>query len=117
MTDRPSFDFGSFQKALAATVSARGVTWKQVSEATGVSQSTLSRMARDRQPDAESLTALAAWSGLNPIDFYAGGGGAPEPLALVGKLLREDPNLDRQGADALEAMLQAAYAQLRRGRD
>ena len=116
MTDRASFDFESFQKALATTVAVRNVTWKQLSVETGVSQSTLSRMARGRQPDAESLTALAAWSGLNPINFYARTGGPPEPLALVGKLLREDPNLDRQGADTLEAMLQAAYAQLRRGR-
>lgn len=115
MIDRPAFDFGSFYKTLVATVGVRNVTWKQVSEVTGVSQSTLSRMARGRQPDAESLTALAAWSGLNPTDFYAGGRRGPEPLAIVGKLLREDPNLDRQSADALEAMLQAAYAQLRRG--
>ena len=37
-----------------------------------------------------------------------------EPLALVGKLLREDKNLDAQGADALEAIIHAAYNQLRR---
>ena len=115
MSGRPAFDFGSFYKALVATVVARDVTWKDVSEATGVSQSTLSRMARGRQPDAESLTALAAWSGVSPTEFYAGRQRAPEPLAMVGKLLREDPSLDRQSADALEAMLQAAYAQLRRG--
>lgn len=108
------FDFPSFYKALVATAAARKVNWKQVSEATGVSQSTLSRMGRGRQPDAESLTALAAWSGLSPTDFYTGARGAPEPMALVGKLLREDPNLDSQSADALEAMLRAAYDRLRR---
>lgn len=114
MTDKPTFDFRSFYKALVATVVARGANWKQVSEATGVSQSTLSRMARDRQPDAESLTALSAWSGLNPVDFARGPRGRPEPMALVGKLLREDPNLDRQSAEALEAMLRAAYERLRK---
>lgn len=114
MTDQATFDFGSFYKALAATVAARALTWKQVSDETRVSQSTLSRMGKGRQPDAESLTALAAWSGLNPAEFYSGARRAPEPIAMVGKLLRDDPNLDRQSADALEAMLQAAYAQLRR---
>jgi transcriptional regulator with XRE-family HTH domain len=114
LTDMAAFDFGSFYKALAATVAARGLTWKQVSEETRVSQSTLSRMGKGRQPDAESLTALAVWSGLNPAEFYSGSRREAEPIALVGKLLRDDPNLDSQSADALAAMLQAAYAQLRR---
>lgn len=114
MREKPFFDFRSFYKALVTTVASRGASWKQVSEVTGVSQSTLSRMGRDRQPDAESLTALAAWSGLNPVDFVTGPRSGPESMALVGKLLREDPNLDRQSAEALEAMLQAAYARLRR---
>lgn len=117
MTDLPSFDFQSFYKALVATLSGRGANWRQVSEATGVSQTTLSRMSRDRQPDGESLTALAAWAGLNPVDFVSGPKRAAEPIALVGKLLREDPNLEPQSADALEAMLKAAYEQLRRKPD
>lgn len=109
------FDFSSFFKALASTVATRGATWKTVSAATGVSQTTLSRMARGRQPDAESLTALAAWSGLNPVDFIKAPKYPAEPLALVGKLLREDKNLDSDGADALEAIIHAAYRNLRRG--
>lgn len=114
MAGKPTFDFRSFYKALVATVASRGANWKQVSEATGVSQTTLSRMRRDRQPDAESLTALAAWAGLNPVDFIAGARSSAEPIALVGKLLRDDPNLDPHNADALEAMLQVAYQRLRR---
>jgi transcriptional regulator with XRE-family HTH domain len=114
VTDKPVFDFSSFYQALVTTVGSRGLNWKQVSEDTGVSQTTLSRMGRGRQPDAESLTALSAWSGLNPADFVLGRRGRAEPLALVGKLLREDPNLDRHGADALEAMLAAAYEKLKR---
>lgn len=108
------FDFKSFYQALAATVAARGVSWKAVSEETGVSQSTLSRMATDRQPDAASLTAIAAWSGLNPVDFYGSQQQAAEPLALVSALLRSDPRLDEQGAAALEAIIQTAYGRFRR---
>lgn len=114
MSDLPKFDFASYFKALAATVASRGANWKIVSEATGVSQTTLSRMARGRQPDAESLTALSAWSGLDPVQFTSASRLKAEPLALVGKLLREDKNLDAQGADALEAIIHAAYNQLRR---
>lgn len=108
------FDFRSFQHALATTVAARGLNWKSVSEETGVSQSTLSRMATGRQPDAASLTALAAWSGLNPVDFYRAKLTAAEPLALVGTLLRRDPRLDESGAAALEAIIKAAYDRFRR---
>lgn len=114
MSELPKFDFASFFKALAATVASRGASWKTVSDATGVSQTTLSRMARGRQPDAESLTALSAWSGLNPVDFTKAPKLNAEPLALVGKLLREDRNLDPQSADALEAIIRAAYEKMRR---
>ena len=66
MTHRLNFDFEAFYKALSATVSAREISWKTASEQTGVSQSTLSRMSKGRQPDAASLAALSACSGLYP---------------------------------------------------
>lgn len=109
-----AFDFSSFYRALAATVAARGVSWKAVSEETGVSQSTLSRMATGRQPDAASLTAIAAWSGLNPVDFYGARMMPTEPMAMVSTLLRSDPRLDEHGADALEAIIRTAYERFRR---
>lgn len=108
------FDFISFHRAVVTTVAARGVSWKAVSEETGVSQSTLSRMSTGRQPDAASLTAIAAWSGLNPVDFYGPKSREAEPLAMVGTLLRSDPHLDADGADALEAIIKAAYERFRR---
>ena len=114
MADRPQFDFPAFYKALSATVAARDLTWKTVSEQTGVSQSTLSRMSSGRQPDAVSLTALAAWSGINPVDFSATPRRPRESIAVVGRLLRQDPTLDEAGADALEAIIRTAYENLRR---
>lgn len=113
MPGKDNFDFSSFYKALGATVVSRETNWKAVSEETGVSQSTLSRMASGRQPDAGSLTALSAWSGLNPVDFMPHGKREAEPLAMVGKLLRDDPRLDDAGADALEAIIRAAYDRFR----
>ena len=114
MTQRLNFDFEAFYKALNVTVVARDISWKTVSEQTGVSQSTLSRMSKGRQPDAASLTALCAWSGLNPVDFTAAQKNDPEPVALVARLLRADPNLDEDGADALEAIIKTAYDRLKR---
>ena len=114
MSQRLQFDFSAFYKTLSATVAARGTNWKTVSEQTGVSQSTLSRMSKGRQPDAASLTALAAWSGVNPVEFTAAPKSNPEPIAIVSRLLRQDPDLDEAGADALEAIIKTAYDNLRR---
>ena len=114
MPQRLNFDFAAFYKVLSATVSARDVSWKVVSEQTGVSQSTLSRMSKGRQPDAASLTALSAWSGINPVDFMTAPKNDPEAIAVVAKLLRADPDLDEDGADALEAIIMTAYERLKR---
>ena len=91
MSLRLHFDFAAFHKTLSATVAARGTSWKAVSEQTGVSQSTLSRMSKGRQPDAASLTALCAWSGINPVDFTTVPKNDGEPVAMMSRLLRADP--------------------------
>ncbi len=114
MAQRLNFDFAAFYKALSATVNARNTNWKAVSDQTGISQSTLSRMSQGRQPDAASLTALSAWSGINPVEFIAAPKNDPEPVAMMSRLLRADPNLDRHGADALEAIIKTAYENLKR---
>lgn len=109
------FDPQAFYQALSSTVGAREVSWKQVSTETGVSQTTLTRMAQGRQPDAASLAALSAWAGINPADFVAMANKAkrPEALAAISALLRSDPNLNLDAARALEVMLQAAYKGLK----
>jgi transcriptional regulator with XRE-family HTH domain len=108
------FDARGFYEALNTTVTARDVTWKQVGQDTGVSASTLSRMSIGRVPDAASLASLSAWAGLNAGDFVGAPRRQMEPLAMVGKLFREDPNLDDQAAKTLEAIVRSAYDQVRR---
>lgn len=109
------FEALAFYKALKTTVEVRKTTWKQVSADTGVSATTLSRMSDGRQPDSGSMAALAAWAGLNISDFVSGiVKPTPEPMAMVGKLLREDTSLPEGGADMLEAILKTAYENLKR---
>lgn len=114
--DKKGFDGDGFYRALENTVKARSKNWKQVAAETGVSASTLARMAQGRRPDAGSLAALAAWAGLNPSDFVFASYKAkdPEPMARISTLLRMDPNLDAEGAEAVEAILRAAYERLRK---
>jgi transcriptional regulator with XRE-family HTH domain len=113
------FDGDAFYRALEATVIARSKNWKQVASETGVSASTLTRMAQGRKPDAASLAVLSAWAGLNPSDFvqaaYKAAG--PEAMAQISTLLRADPNLDPEGAEAVEAIVRAAYERLRKAQE
>lgn len=114
-SEEKNFDGGAFYAAIASTVVARGVTWKQVSQDTGVSATTLTRMAQGRRPDAGSLAALSAWAGLNPADYVnlRERSATAEPLARISSLLRSDPRLKPDAAVALEAMLQSAYERLK----
>lgn len=109
----------AFYRALESTVAARSKNWKQVAAETGVSASTLARMGQGRKPDAASLAALSAWAGLNPSDFVDAPYkvSRPEPMAQISSLLRSDPNLDAEGAEAVEAIVRAAYERLRKAEE
>jgi transcriptional regulator with XRE-family HTH domain len=43
----------------------RGLDWKQVAAATGVSASTFSRLADGKRPDADALVTLLVWLDLD----------------------------------------------------
>lgn len=115
-TENKGFNGDAFYRALEATVTARKKTWKQVASETRVSTSTLTRMAQGRRPDAASLAALSAWAGLNPSDFVETPfkTSHPEPMAQISTLLRTDPSLDAEDAEAVEAIVRAAYERLRK---
>ena len=115
-SENKGFNGDAFYRALENTVAARSKNWKQVAAETGVSASTLARMAQGRRPDAASLAALCAWAGLNLSDFVHAQYKAaqPEPMAQISSLLRTDPNLDAASAEAVEAIVRAAYERLRK---
>jgi len=116
MAENKGFDGDAFYRALESTVNSRSRTWKEVAKDTGVSASTLTRMAQGRKPDAASLAALSAWADLNPSDFVDASYKAkrPESMAQISTLLRSDPNLDANSAEALEAIVRTAYEQMRK---
>lgn len=109
------FDGERFFSALDAARSARGLTWKKVAEQARVPASTLTRMSQGRKPDVDSLSALCSWSGLKADAFISGDKKQKtEALAEVTALFRADPNLSKEGAIALEAIIKAAYEQIRK---
>lgn len=109
------FDATGFYEALDAARLAKRLTWKQVAGETGVSASTLTRMAQGKRPDLDGLAALSAWSGLRTDDFVRSQAIArePEPLAQIATYLRSDKNLSPEAATALDELIKATYERLR----
>jgi transcriptional regulator with XRE-family HTH domain len=114
--EAPSFDVSSLHSALDAERLARRLTWKDVSAASGVSASTLTRLSQGKRPDVDSLAALTAWLGL-PADRFMGrrttAFGSASPLTQISSILRDDPNLNEDAAAALDEMIKATYTRLR----
>jgi transcriptional regulator with XRE-family HTH domain len=108
------FDAGAFYDALDAQRLSQKLNWKQVAAASGVSASTLTRMAQGKRPDVDGLAALAAWSGLNADDFIRSDDDRPEPapLAKITTYLRSDRNLTPEAATALDQLIKATYDRL-----
>lgn len=109
------FDSGAFYEALDSARQAKNLTWKQVASESGVSASTLTRMAQGRRPDVDGLAALAAWSGLLADDFVRSEGerAEPETLSVISTYLRADKNLTAEAAGALDDVIRATYEHLR----
>ncbi len=117
MTKKGWFDTNAFHAALDAVRQARKLNWKQVAAQSGVSASTLTRMAQGKRPDVDGLAALIAWSGLNADDYVRSESETPpepEPLAMISTYLRADRNLSPEAATALEQMIKATYETLRK---
>lgn len=97
---RQDFDARAFYAALNKIRNLRDFTWRQVSAASGVSTTTLSRMADGRHPDAASLAALSHWGGMNPANFMTDPSKPPYDNSLT----------------AIVARLRASIAWLRDGK-
>ena len=110
------FDSKGFYESLDATRRSRSLNWKEVAAQSGVSASTLTRMAQGRKPDVDGLAALASWSGLKTDDFVRSETQQcePEPLALISTYLRGDPHLTAEAADAIDQLVKLTYERMRK---
>lgn len=113
------FDADGFYSALDSVRISRKLTWKDVATQSGVSASTLTRMAQGRRPDVDSLAALTDWSGLDANRFLVsksveGDEFVEVALEQVTALFRADPNLTKEAASAIETTLKVLYGQLRK---
>ena len=109
---RGAFDLDAFHSALDGQRIAKGLTWKDVAEQSGVSASTLVRIGQGRRPDVDGLALLLMWLGVDFSQFVPRVG-EPEPLAQVSANLRADRNLSADSAKALDAIIKVAYEQFK----
>lgn len=109
------FDAGAFYTAVDAERQGRRLNWKEVAAQSGVSASTLTRMAQGKRPDVDGLAALASWSGLVVGDYIRSEDAKreAEPLAKISTYLRSDRNLTPEAATALDELIKATYNRLR----
>ena len=110
--NRGHFDCEAFYLALDEIRKTKTLSWKKVSDQSKVSASTLTRMGQGRHPDADSLTMLSAWAGLNPADFVTDEdlkAKEVESLPKMMALLRADPNLSPDSIEAIQEVLAVAY--------
>src|SRR5690349_11627288 len=117
MTKKGWFDTAGFYEALDGVRQARRLNWKQVANESGVSDSTLTRMAQGKRPTVDWLAALCAWSGLDADAFVRSVDDdrpAPEPLAMISTYLRSDRNLSPEAAAALDEVIKITYERLRK---
>jgi predicted transcriptional regulator len=64
-----TFDLAMFHMALDLIREERKLTWVQVSDASGVNPSTLTRIGQGKRPDVDGFIRLLAWSGLKAERF------------------------------------------------
>lgn len=116
-TETPQFNVVALHAALDSERISRHLTWKDVSAASGVSASTLTRLSQGKRPDVDSLAALTSWLGMSADRFMGQRTmvfGSAGPLTQISSILRDDPNLNEDAATALEEMIKATYARLRK---
>jgi transcriptional regulator with XRE-family HTH domain len=103
------FDSGRFYTALNDTRRVRNLQWRQVAEESGVSASTLTRMAQGKGPDVDGLAALTQWSGLDPKNFFAGETSRQSDLETVLTYLRSASELSPEEAESIAQIVRGAW--------
>ncbi len=109
------FNAPLFYQAIDRQRRGRGIPWKEVASEAGISASSLSRIARGRRPDVDTLSALCAWADLD-VNQFVNGGRSPRSNAptAIAAYLSQDPFLTKDAASAIADLVAVAYTNLAR---
>jgi transcriptional regulator with XRE-family HTH domain len=113
MTDSP-LQLAELPSLINEKLNREGLKLRQASINSGVSAATLSRVIHGKVPDTATFAALVRWLGVSADRFIDRGDATPEqPLGgadLIEAHLRADRTLPPATAQALAALVRAAYA-------
>jgi transcriptional regulator with XRE-family HTH domain len=118
MTDDRVVDVEGLYEALDVKRRSEGLSWREVAGKVGVSASTLTRMAQGASPDIEGFGKMVRWLQVSADDFIArprvrASKPGDDLLVVVSRHLRASKELDPKSAKALEAIVEAAYRQVK----
>lgn len=99
--------------ALDAERRAKGLSWRQLAKAAGISPSTLTRMQQGKSPDVNTFSALTRWLNVPAERFYAARPSRPDqrddPMAVISTLLRGKKKMNPKAMSALQELVNAAF--------
>jgi transcriptional regulator with XRE-family HTH domain len=81
-TSRQVLDIAALNTAVASVARHRKISMRDVAAETGLSSSTLTRIAQGQKPDADALVTLLAWLNADAAEFAVpreGGTGGLSP--------------------------------------
>lgn len=113
---RREIDTTALYSALLAKKEEQGLSWRAVASELGIASSTFTRLYKGSRPDMDTVLTLTGWLGV-PVERFLSGQAAErderrETIIAIGAHLRADRRLTPEGADAIAAVVKAAYDQL-----
>lgn len=113
---QPAVDTTALYSALLDKKEEEGLSWRAVAAELGIHSSTFTRLYKGSRPDTETLVLLTNWLGVSVDQFLSGQAAERdqrrETMVAIGTHLRADRRLTPESADAIAAVVKAAYDQL-----
>lgn len=109
MSETAPFRIRELASAIESKLGHEGLKLREAAGQIGISAATLSRVINGKLPDTESFAALVTWLGVSADLFIPGPqrSTGPEPIEAH---LRADRTLPPATANALAALIRAAYS-------
>jgi transcriptional regulator with XRE-family HTH domain len=120
--DDAHVDVIALHAALDAAREAKGLSWRELARALGLSPSTMSRLANKKSPDVNAFMTMVGWLNMPAEAFWTERGEAaqleedPELTAQLAPLLRARRDLDAQDVDYLQELIGGAMRRFKANR-
>lgn len=113
---QPVVDTTALYSALLDKKEEEGLSWRTIASQLGIHSSVFTRLYKGARPDMDTVLLLTGWLGV-PVERFISDHAAErderrETIVAIGTHLRADRRLSPESADAIAAVVKAAYDQL-----